>query len=439
MESAPSRRPPGLVIALWLASSWLGCVLVVGPELEPATRAREPFARTQSECLPRFPDGNGWHGGDAAYSVPLPIDEGRVSLWLFGDSFVDRPEHIGKRSYPFIHNSIGLSLCEAGGRWRLDTFWQHDETGEPRAFFIPDDQAEWVRRATEETGRAPYYWPFDGFVANDALFVGLLRVVPSAPRGRFNLPFRLIGMDLARIENFRDPPSAWQIRISTLSRNREAFPGSSFVARRTHIEAFAFFDRADGRAPRMLARIPLQPLDRWRPDLSKELEYLARDSHWKKGFRPGDALILMDDAASEMSVHFDLRTKEWIAVYSRLAGPDPSPESAHEAFKAAPDPSGYIWFRRARALSGPWSPPEKLFAIPEMHPTPPERVDENLFCYAGKAHPQFSSQRRLVLTYVCNLFARQPAETESVLQRLSENPTLYRVRAVTVPFPPSQE
>ena len=43
----------------------------------------------QSQCLPVFPDKNGWYGGDGAYSIKL--DQERT-LWLFGDTFVDRKE-----------------------------------------------------------------------------------------------------------------------------------------------------------------------------------------------------------------------------------------------------------------------------------------------------------------------------------------------------------
>ncbi|MGD0169737.1 MAG: hypothetical protein ABSE54_08445, partial [Smithella sp.] len=39
------------------------------------------------QCLPVFPDKDGWYGGDGAYSIKL--DQERT-LWLFGDTFVSR-------------------------------------------------------------------------------------------------------------------------------------------------------------------------------------------------------------------------------------------------------------------------------------------------------------------------------------------------------------
>ncbi|HEB89540.1 MAG TPA: DUF4185 domain-containing protein [Deltaproteobacteria bacterium] len=439
MRGVALRRSCRWLLVLSFVSNGPGCALLPpsGLENDELRTVAEPFAGAQSDCLPRFPDHDGWYGGDAAYSVPLPISEGRVSLWLFGDSFVERPEHPGERSYPFIHNSIGLSLCDAGGNWHLETFWRTDPSGGPLAFFQPDPDAEWVLRAVRETGDPPYYWPFDGFVVNDVLFVSLLRVARSDPRGPFNLPFRLVGTDLARIENFRDPPSSWQIRISTLSEDQEAFPGSAFARLPDHVDAFTFLDGAAGHSPRVLTRIALRRLARWRPDLSEDLETLVDDSAWAPGLRPEEAAILMDDDASEMSVHFDPLLKQWIAVYSppsaaipSAAKPDPDPK---------PEGSGFIRFRRAASPSGPWSEPENLLEIPELRGTTGGSADPHLFCYAGKAHPQFSTAGRLVITYVCSLFARDQSETEDILERLRETPGLYRPRAISIAFPPDRE
>ena len=321
------------------------------------------------------------------------------------------------RTYPFIHNSIGLSHCRPGGDWSLKTFWQQAHPDGPSAFFVPDASADWVRTSIRETGAQPYYWLFDGFLAHDVLFIGLLRVEHAAPRGRFNLPFRLVGMDLARIENYRDSPTDWRIQISTLSNDTEAFPGSAFVVTESALHAFAFFQKEGGRSPRMLGRLDLGALRDWRPDLSTAWEYLGSDSQWQRGFAPRHAKVVMTDDATEMSVHFDELTNEWIAVYS------------------APG-SGTIWMRRAEELVGPWSKPRALFEIPEMVQTTPPHRDPNLFCYAGKAHPQFAAPDRLLMTYVCNLFARDATEISETLRRLQDTPSLYRPRSASIAIPP---
>jgi hypothetical protein len=401
----------------------VGCTPFWGAAPDRLATPLEALAGSQAECLPVFPDQAGWYGGDAAYSVPLPGVDGRTSLWLFGDSFVQRPDSGEGRQYPFVHNSIAVSHCSAGGKWSLDYFWGRDHEGLPRAFFAPDPDAGWVRRTLEETGRFPYYWLFDGFVAHDVLFVGLLRVVEAEPRGPFALPFRLLGMDLARIENFRKTPQDWQILISTLSENLVAFPGSAFVISGNFVYPFAFIDRGDGRTHRILSRLDLEALELWQPDLSSRLETLATDSRWKLGFTPDHAMILMDDDASEMSVHFDSKREAWIAVYSQLD---------HNADQRDAEP---VVIRRAQQLEGPWSAPEILFEIPEMALDASGQRDRNLFCYAAKAHPQFAAQGQLLITYVCNLFASNPTQTLEVLRRLQETPDLYRARALRVPIP----
>jgi hypothetical protein len=42
----------------------------------------------------------------------------------------------------------------------------------------------------------------------------------------------------------------------------------------------------------------------------------------------------------------------------------------------------------------------------------------------------------LLVTYVCNLYARNAAEANPILRRLRDSPDLYRPRAVMVDLPP---
>jgi hypothetical protein len=328
------------------------------------------------------------------------------------------------RTYPFVHNTIGISHCTSTGEWDLVTYWRRGRGASPGAYFNPDANVEWVREAREESGESAYYWLFDGFVAHDVLFVGLLRVIPSEPRGPFNLPFRLAGMDLAGIENFRDHPDDWEIQISTLSNNTSAFPGSAFVVADSHLYAYAFFDRGDGPTPRMLSRLDLAALIEWQSDLSGNFETWSTDEAWIPGFIPSQAMILMADNSSEMSVHFDAARGRWIAVYV-----DPKPGTSTTSGLS-------IVFRTAKELVGPWSSPRGLFVIPEMDPSrSPEGISGNLFCYAGKAHPQFSKRDSLVISYVCNFFATSEQDAFLVLEELLSSPEIYRPRAFRIEHP----
>ncbi len=329
-----------------------------------------------------------------------------------------------------VHNTIALSECTDEGAWRLRFFWQTRADTEsrrtaPMAFFLPEPNASWVREAVGSVAPAAYYWPFGGFVVDDRLFVGLLRVVASPPRGPLRLPFRLAGLDLARVENPADPPDAWQLRIRTASDTARAIPASAFVVRDRYVYAFGFLERDDGRTPRALFRVSRSVLAGNSRSLAAAFETWTTEGRWQPGLRPERAAILMDDDASEMSVHWDEEAGRWLAVYN----------VPHASARGEDALTGSILLRSATRLEGPWSPPRAIYSIPELRATADGRREENLFCYAAKSHPQFARADRLLLSYVCNLYARSEAEVEQVLERLAIDPDLYRVRVVSIPRP----
>ncbi len=378
-----------------------------------------------TQCEPNFQEAPGWHGGDAAYSVRLPGDGAPRTLWLFGDSFVDRPRKPGQRSFPFIHNSVGISRCEDGGLWSFEPYWQAAGTPSPSAFFRPSPNAEWVKKASRHTDESPYYWLFSGFVIDDALYVGLLRVVSAPPRGPLRLPFRLAGMDLAQIANPTAPPSEWEIEILRLSDDETLLPGAAFVVNDDYVYAFSFFDRDDGHAPRGLTRFSAKALREDPTSVANTFETLDRDGNWAGGILPERAKILFPGDATEMSVHHDSHQGRWLAV-------DASPLPAN-------GPKGLgnsIRLRHAKHLTGPWSDPIPIYTIPETIPNSKGEVDPNLACYAAKAHPHLSNPGELVVTYVCNLFARKEGEEWQTLRRLAASPALYQPKAVHIVIPP---
>ena len=61
--------------------------------------------------------------------------------------------------------------------------------------------------------------------------------------------------------------------------------------------------------------------------------------------------------------------------------------------------------------------------------------DPSTFCYAAKAHPEFSPPGRLLLTYVCNLWAQGRESPWQLIERLSGEMNLYRPKSVLVPLP----
>lgn len=360
---------------------------------------------------PEFPYEDGWLGGDAAYSVAL--EPGR-SVWLFGDTFVGEPGAGTRVGSHFVHNSVAISEC-VNGDWEIDYYWTPARNGEgPRAFLEPEG-LEGQR----------YWWLFDGFVHGGALYIGLLIVEPSEPRGPLGLPFRYAGMHLARIANPGAEPDEWQANVLPLSTDPNALPGSAMVVEGDYVYLFTFLDRDATGYPRTLARLPLAALDA-PSDLTRRLEYLAQDGRWKAGHHATDARILMDDDASEMSVRFHPEIGRWIAVYSF---PDVQEATADAA------PSDRVQLRTAPRPEGPWSAPVTIYRVPELGTDPTVDRDPNTFCYAAKEHPRYAREGEIVVTYVCNLFTRSGEEPYAILQRLLERMDLYRPQVVTLPFP----
>jgi hypothetical protein len=259
---------------------------------------------------------------------------------------------------------------------------------------------------------------------DDILYVGLLRIVPDQPRGPLLLPFRLAGMDLAEITNPTEPPSRWEIAIHALSENETLFPAAAFVVQNDHVYAFSFFDRGDGHAPRALTRFPLKALREDSANIADTAETLDRDGNWISGIHSERAKILIEEDATEMSVHHDRRLGRWLAVDASSL-PANGPEGT----------GNVIQLRHAEHLTGPWSAPIPLYTIPETIPNSAGEVDPSLACYAAKAHPELSAPDELLVTYVCSLFAREPGEEWTTLRRLAASPNLYRPQVVRVRIP----
>ena len=119
--------------------------------------------------------GEGWTGGDGAYSVPLP--DGRTA-WLFSDTFLGPVNPDGSRPSwaPLVRNSIVVE--DAGA---FSTRVGSDALGRPRAIVDTPDQTSW-------------YWMGDGTVQDGELRIVVFHFV-AVPGP---LLFQQIGVALAR-------------------------------------------------------------------------------------------------------------------------------------------------------------------------------------------------------------------------------------------------
>ena len=316
-------------------------------------------------CLPSFPYFGGWLGGDGAFSIPLSKER---ELWLFGDTFVSAdPKQTRSRSgASMVRNSIAISSCR-GGKWTIEYHWRRRLDGHnPRAVFDSGTDAF-------------HYWPLDGFVYGETLYVALLRVRNTGGRGPF--PFKLLGVDLAEIAHSDKEPRDWRISYFDLSESELALPGVSIVVRPPYVWMFGpMNDRRHKRQAMILTRLRLDRLDR----PAESLEYLATGGKWKAAPIRADAEEIVAQGQADFSVRYHSEIGKWVLVQQQ-------PGFATDQ----------IGFRTSTALEGPWSPFRSLMNIPEMHTRRSHR--KRIFCYAAKEHQPFqSAPGTLLVTYTCN-------------------------------------
>lgn len=121
--------------------------------------------------------GNGWTGGDGAYSLRLP--DGR-SLWLWGDSFLDTV--FSNRTRPvqgFIHNQM-VTTDSLGGNF---TTYFGGTKASPKAYF-------------EASNANQYYWPTSAFVnqQKNKVYVMMVKIKPATGG------FKIVGTDVATLD-----------------------------------------------------------------------------------------------------------------------------------------------------------------------------------------------------------------------------------------------
>ncbi|MBW2426647.1 MAG: DUF4185 domain-containing protein [Deltaproteobacteria bacterium] len=369
--------------------------------------------RHSPTCRPRFPLEQGWLGGDAVYSVPLPDASGeQPTLWLFGDSFVGAPAATHRRGAAFVHNTVARSRCRADGRFEIDYFWREAEDGSPRAIF-----------ETGEAGR--FFWPFDGVVFEGTLYVALV-LVASAEAGAGGLPFEVLGVDLARIANPGDDPRRWRIETRPLSRAEGRVPAGAMLVEHGFLHLFGFLEWEGGRRPRFLARLSLDALRRFDATLPGALEILRSDGRWIAGLESHAPRILMEDDATEMSVAREPGNGRLRAVYS-------FPYQGGAGITG--EPSAAVYTRTAERPEGPWSQPRVLFVVPDLGAETVAKLDPARRCYAAKAHPTFGTVERMVVTYACNLLVVGGEAPGAVMERLRERLEEYRPVVVSWPRP----
>lgn len=355
-----ARRGVRLALAL--------CVFLL-PSCASAPQRAWDSGSASVACLPSFPDRDGWYGGDGAYSIRL--EDGR-DLWLFGDTFVSdlegREDRIGMKVVTGTTLAISTCTAEAGFQIRYHLKRQNGQ------FVSSFGDGEWL-------------WPQDPFIVDRVLYVPLLCVRPR-PELEGPFKFEIAGHRMARIRDCSgSDPNRWPVDYLELTpgipEDIKAFATSS-VVHGGYVYFYPLYGASDGSLSvlgNIMARIPTDKID----EPARAIEYLNDDGRWTDRPEPSRVRVVFDAAVSEMSVRYHRDLGKWVAVYLSIHGR-----------------GDRMMYQTAEAPEGPWAEPKVLIGrIPEVLRGGPGYDGDN-FCYAGKEHPQFSTGRDLVVTYVCN-------------------------------------
>jgi hypothetical protein len=337
--------------------------------------ASRPTGRAFPEAARLFHQDPRWLGGDGALSIRL--SDNRI-LWLFGDSFIAASNAHVRTESKLVHNTIAIQTGR-DPRFASITFgWRQASNGSPASFF-------------PERGKR-FYWPGHGIrLDKGPLVIFLYALVATPGRG---LGFVPVGYAIAVIDNPDEPLQAWKPRIKDAKANTfDAVPATAVLQANGYVVALAI--RQQGTHAGSLVRYSVAALARG--DLTKA-EWWAGDA---RGWVPASMLgkdgpaIMLDDAGSECSVHWDMRTRSFIHVASYGFG------------------ATEIGLRTAPALTGPWSAPVIVYR-------PPESDGPRPFVYAAKAHPELVGPEPadLVVTYAANSFASTDLLTKQGEQSL---------------------
>jgi len=307
-----------------------------------------------------FTRTEGWTGGDGACTIPLSE---KVTLWLFGDSWVGPVVDNRHYNATMITNAVAIQYGTKAYRDKLH-FYYGESDGKPEALFTPPDGTGFI-------------WPCGGVMVNGEVLYLFMEHVVKLEGDSTVFGFKETGTYIMKVENPMDEPGRWRtgmIRVPHFERTAEGIE-TSFSAPQFIRDGYVYiygtrFDPPAFNRYMILARAPEERLldfDRW--------EFYAGTS-WQPDYLK--AAPLCDQFGAEFSVSWQPRLKQFITVYTELGMSDK------------------IMLRTSPRPEGPWSAQRVVYRCPDS------QLDKDYFCYAAKGHPELSDRDELLISYVCN-------------------------------------
>jgi hypothetical protein len=299
-----------------------------------------------------------WLGADVASSVDLGNE---LTLWLFGDTWIDSTGKGTRESARIVSNSVAIQAGSDPSTATISFHWGKAEDGSPTAFF-PDREDESL-------------WFGNGVLVDDRLVLFFSRTTRNTGTG---LGFQSVGWTAVMIENPYGAPSTWRARPLDTPTNQLGI-AVGFAAVLTldeYVYALGSQDPVKSH-PIFAARWPIEQVHRG--DLMNPEWWSGNRLGWVANSSAAPRWPIFENGQSELTVHMDKDSQQFLAVHTRGFG------------------SADLTMRAARELTGSWTSPRMIYRPPEYH-------RPNIMIYAGKAHPQLDGAD-LVLTYATNTFS----------------------------------
>lgn len=312
----------------------------------------------------------GFTGGDATYSVDLP--DGRT-VWIFGDTFIGpvTPELSREKTDPmYIRNCF---VVQDGDQMITRHLGKPEEF---KSMIIPQE----VTELDTLNERDVWYWPGDAFVSNDTLKLFLSKF-HQADTGMWG--FKFIETELVEFLL----PEIKQVKISKIGYTKD--PEIHYGHAVCETDDFLYiYGRGNGQLYAARAA--------W-DDVVSSWEFF-NGVGWSSN--PADAKPMADMEGSEQFSVFELNDQ--YVLLTQLGS------LSKEVISLV-----------SQTPYGPWQNKKSLFH------TPIPFDNKELFTYNAMAHPQFTENDELLVSYNTNSFQ---------LADHFVNAAIYRPRFVRVPI-----
>lgn len=325
-----------------------------------------------------FNNTDGWIGADIASSIPL---DSQHVLWLYGDTWWGSISN-GKRINATIaaHNSIAIQTGLNPSAASVQYYLGPGKT----TFFTPADSIGEI-------------WPMHGIVIDSQLYIFFVQVTSTGQGGVWG--FQLSNSRLIKISNPYSPPAGWQMTQYVVpqcffnSTTQIAF-GASVIKKDNYLYIYGSnSNNTTGNRYLELARVDtgnITNFSSWR---------FYSQGQWVSNLQSADHLA--DNVGFDLSVSY-LPALNKYALVTTVGGL-----------------SANITMQYADSAWGNFGTPTTIYTCPEV------KWNNNIFCYAAKAHPEISSAHQLIITYASN---------SNNLDDIVNNAGLYWPRFVPVAY-----